>query len=193
MSLVYNSKQGFFVGIVLISSKMKYKIDSNSSVIQLNVEATFTLIDFTALILCFILGFIFAVFFWMFFIAIFIKLFASYEFIFDTDKYTVTQNIRWFSYLKIKRREFSFSEVQSLRFSNEESGNVLQETLRMKEWYTIDIILKSNYSRIVKAPDDELEQADELFFVLKENLDKYFKFETEIVYIEKPKPENFSD
>ncbi|XWN38388.1 MAG: hypothetical protein ROO71_05485 [Balneola sp.] len=169
---------------------MKYKIDSNISVIQLNVEATFTLIDFTALIVCFILGFIFAVFFWMFFVAIFIKLFASYEFIFDTDKYTVTQNIRWFSYLKIKRKEFTFTEVKCVRFSNEESGNVLQETLRMKEWYTIDIILGNNHSRIVKAPDDELEQADELFFTLKEYLDKYFRFETEIVLIEEKNSDN---
>ena len=87
---------------------MKYSIDNESPKFILNVEATFTLIDFTALILCFILGFIFAVFFWMFFIALFIKLFASHEFVFNTDKYTAQQNIRWFSYFKIKRRESVF-------------------------------------------------------------------------------------
>tara|TARA_R110002124_G_scaffold46903_4_gene140238 strand:+ start:7062 stop:7586 length:525 start_codon:yes stop_codon:yes gene_type:complete len=169
---------------------MKYKIDEYTDLFTLSVEATFTLIDFTALIVCFILGFIFAVFFWIFFIAIFIKLFVSHEFIFNTENYSVTQNIRWFNYLKIKRREFSFSEVQSVRFSNEESGTALQETLKMKEWFTIDLILKSNFSRIVKVPEDELEEADELFFVLKEYLGEYFKFETEILRVEKEKPES---
>lgn len=163
---------------------MKYKINKYTDSFTLSVEATFTLIDFTALIVCFILGFIFAVFFWMFFIAIFIKLFASHEFIFSTKDYSVTQNIRWFNYLKIKRREFSFSEVQSVRFSNEESGNALQETLKMKEWFTIDLILNSNFTRIVKVPEDELDEADELFFVLKEYLGEFFKFETEIVNVE---------
>lgn len=165
---------------------MKYQIQDQSDKLILNVEATFTLIDFTALIVCFILGFIFAVFFWMFFIALFIKLFASYEFIFNTDKYSVQQNITWFSYLRIKRREFSFSEVECIRFSNEESGSALQETMKMKEWFTIDIILKSNYSRIVKVPEDELEHADELFLVLKEMIGEFFKFETDIIFIEKP-------
>ncbi len=168
---------------------MKYKLDEYSEELKLNVEATFTLIDFTALIVCFILGFIFAVFFWIFFIAVFIKVFASHEFIFNTDTYSVTQNIRWFSYLKIKRREFSFSEVKCIRFSNEESGNVLQETMKLKEWFTIDIILKSNFSRIVKVQEDELEEADELYLVLKNRLSEFFKFETDIVFIEKPESE----
>lgn len=165
---------------------MKYKIEDNSSKLILNVEATFTLIDFTALIVCFILGFIFAVFFWMFFIAVFIKLFSSYEFEFDLDKYQAKQTIRWFNYIKIKRREFSFGEVNSIQFSNQESGNVLQETLKLKEWYTVDIILNSNFARIVKVPEDELEQADELYFVLKEHLGEFFAFQTDIMHIKKP-------
>jgi len=169
---------------------MKYQIQDQSDKLILNVEATFTLIDFTALIVCFILGFIFAVFFWMFFIALFIKLFASYEFIFNMDKYSVQQNITWFSYFRIRRREFSFSEVECIRFSNEESGNALQDTMKMKEWFTIDIILKSNYARIVKVPEDELEDADELFFELKEHLSDFFKFDTEIIRVEKQKPES---
>jgi hypothetical protein len=126
----------------------------------------------------------------MFFIAVFIKVFSSHEFEFDLDKYEVTQNIKWFSYLKIKRREFSFNEIKSIRFSNEESGNALQETLKLKEWYTIDIILESNYTRILKVPEDELEDADELYFVLKEYLNEFFRFETEIIRIEKEKPDS---
>ena len=168
---------------------MKYNLAENTGSIKLNVEATFTLIDFTALIVCFILGFIFAVFFWIFFIAVFIKVFSSHEFIFDTDKYTVIQNIRWFGYLRIKRREFSFGEIKSIRFSNEESGSALQETMKMKEWFTIDVILNSNYARIVKVPEDELEEADELYLVLKNRLSEFFKFETDIVFIEKPESE----
>lgn len=171
---------------------MKYTLDEYSDELKLNVEATFTLIDFTALIVCFILGFIFAVFFWIFFIAVFIKVFASHEFIFNTDTYSVTQNIRWFSYLKIKRREFSFSEVKCIRFSNEESGNALQETMKLKEWFTIDIILQTNFSRIVKVAEDELHNADELYLVLKERIGEFFKFETDIVYIDKPEQENYS-
>lgn len=162
---------------------MKYKIEERPYYLKLSVEATFTLIDFTALIVCFILGFIFAVFFFMFFIAVFIKLFSSYEFEFDLEKYQVTQSIRWFSYFRIKRREFSFSDVKSILFSNKDTGNALQETLKLKEWYTIDIILKNNYTQIAKVPEDELEDADELYFVLKENLDEYFKFETEIIEV----------
>ncbi|MFY0685102.1 MAG: hypothetical protein JXR20_11155 [Balneola sp.] len=162
---------------------MKYKIDNQSAKLILNVEATFTLIDFTALIVCFILGFIFAVFFWMFFIAVFIKLFSSYEFEFDLDKYEAKQTIKWFSYLRLKRREFSFSEVKSIHFSNQDSGNVLQDKLTIKEWYTIDIILESNYARITKVPADELGDADELYFLLKEYLGEYFKFDTEIVFV----------
>lgn len=169
---------------------MKYKLDEYSEELKLNVEATFTLIDFTALIVCFILGFIFAVFFWIFFLAVFIKVFASHEFIFNTDTYSVTQNIRWFSYLKIKRREFSFGEVKCIRFSNDESGNALQDTMKLKEWFTIDIILKSNFSRIVKVPEDELTHADELYLVLKERIGEFFKFETDIVFIEKEEQES---
>ena len=165
---------------------MKYNINDGSGKLILNVEATFTLIDFTALILCFILGFIFAVFFWMFFIAVFIKVFSSHEFEFDLDQYEVKHSIVWFSYFKIKRREFSFSEIKCLRFSNQESGNVLQETLKLKEWYTIDIILKSNYARVLKVPEDELLEADELYFVLKEYLSEFFSFETDIIHIKKP-------
>ena len=165
---------------------MKYKIEHGSEKLILNVEATFTLIDFTALIICFILGFIFAVFFWMFFIAVFIKVFSSHEFEFNLDTYEAKHTIRWFSYFKIKRREFSFSEIKSIRFSNEESGNALQETIKIKEWYTIDIILESNYARIVKTPEDELEEADELYFALKEQLGEFFTFETDIIHVEKP-------
>lgn len=165
---------------------MTYSIDNEPPKFILKVEATFTLIDFTALIVCFILGFIFAVFFWMFFIAIFIKVFSSNEFIFDTDKYTATQYVRWFNYFKIKRKEFSFSEIKHVRFSNEESGNALQEKLKFKEWYTIDIILKSNFTRIVKSSDQELYEADELYFVLKENLGEFFAFQTDIIHVKKP-------
>ena len=171
---------------------MKYKIDNQSAKLTLSVEATFTLIDFTALIVCFILGFIFAVFFWMFFIAVFIKLFSSYEFEFDLDKYEAKQTIKWFSYFRLKRREFSFSEVKSIHFSNQDSGNALQEKLTLKEWYTIDIVLENNYARIFKVPADELGKADELYFILKEYLGEYFRFDTEIVYIEKPEETDFS-
>jgi hypothetical protein len=122
----------------------------------------------------------------MFFIAVFIKVFSSHEFEFNLDTYEAKQTIRWFSYFKIKRRDFSFSEIKSIRFSNEESGNALQETIKIKEWYTIDIILESNYVRIVKAPEDELEEADELYFALKEQLGEFFAFETDIIHIEKP-------
>lgn len=166
---------------------MRYKVEEYSDSLVLNVEATFTLIDFTVLIVCFILGFIFAVFFWIFFIAVFIKVFSSNEFEFDLDRYQGKHSIRWFSYFKLKRRDFSFSEIQTVRFSNEESGNALQETMKMKEWYTIDIILDNNYTRIVKVPEDELDDADELFFVLKEYLGEYFKFDTEIISINQVK------
>ena len=162
---------------------MRYSVNHKNEELEVNVEATFTLIDFTALIVCFILGFIFAVFFWMFFLAVFIKLFSSRQLIFNTDKYIVTQYVRWFSYFRIKRREFSFGEVKQIVFSNQESGNALQNSFTFKEWFTIDIIMKSNYSQLVKVPEDELESADELFFVLKEYLGEYFTFETDIVHV----------
>lgn len=163
---------------------MRYNIQRRSAEIEVNVEATFTLIDFTALIVCFILGFIFAVFFWMFFLAVFIKLFSSKQFVFNTDQYVVTQYIRWFSYFRIKRSEFSFGEVKRIVFSNQESGNALQNSFTFKEWFTIDIIMKSNFSQLAKVPEDELESADELFFVLKEYLGDYFNFETDITHVE---------
>jgi len=162
---------------------MKYQLREQTNQIQLDVEATFTLIDFTALIVCFILGFIFAVFFWIFFAAVFIKLFSSRQFIFDLNEHEVTQYYRWFGYFRVKRREFSFWEVKSIVFSNTESGNALQDSLKFKEWFTIDIILDSNYTQITKVPEDELADADELFFTLKNELTEYFKFETDIVFV----------
>lgn len=162
---------------------MRYTINHTLNEVEVNVEATFTLIDYTALIVCFILGFIFAVFFWLFFAVIFIKLFSSKQFIFNTDKYIAMQYVRWFSYFRLKRREFSFSEVKKIVFSNQESGNALQDSFTFKEWFTIDIVLKTNYSQMVKVPEDELESADELYFVLKENLGDFFIF-TDIVHVE---------
>jgi hypothetical protein len=41
----------------------------------------------------------------------------------------------------------------------------------------------------VKVPEDELLHADELYLVLKERVGEFFKFETDIVYIEKPESE----
>ncbi len=169
---------------------MKYQLNDTANQIQLDVEATFTLIDFTALIICFILGFIFAVFFWIFFVAVFIKLFSSRQFIFDLSNHEVTQYHRWFGYFRIKRREFSFWEVKSIVFSNAESGNALQETLKFKEWFTIDIILESNYTQITKVPEDELADADELFFRLKDELFEFFKFETDIVFVREEEESN---
>tara|TARA_R110000868_G_scaffold304437_19_gene565360 strand:+ start:15282 stop:15779 length:498 start_codon:yes stop_codon:yes gene_type:complete len=160
---------------------MRYKLQKNPPVISLTVEASFTLLDFMALFACLLLGVFFALFLWIFAFAILVKVFTRYDFEFSSDTYKMTQYLRIFSYLRIKRRTLPFDEIDKFLFSNFDSGQALGgRGLINKEWFTLDIVTKDRHRiQLAKAQTDELEEMDELYFELKDYLIDWFSFEVE--------------
>lgn len=160
---------------------MRYRLEKSRPLISLSVEDSFTLLDFMALFACLLLGVFFALFLWIFAVAILIKLFTRHEFVFSSDTYSMTQYLRIFSYLKIKRREMSFDEIDRFLFSNFDSGQALVERgLVTKEWFTLEILTRQGQRiRMVKAEPDEIEEVDGLYYELKELMGDWFRFEVE--------------
>lgn len=160
---------------------MRYFLKKRSEIIELSIEESFTLLDFIALFACLLLGFFFAMFLWMFAAAIIVKVFTRHEFEFDADSYRLRQYLRIFGYLRIKRRDLSFDEIEKMLFSNFNSGSAMVEKgLIHKEWFTIEILKKDAQKlRIAKVDEDEIEDLNELFYELKERMGHWFTFEIE--------------
>ncbi len=160
---------------------MRYKLTKEPPIISVSVEASFTLLDFMALFACLLLGVFFALFLWIFAAGILIKVFTRNDYEFSSDTYSLTQYLRIFSYLRIKRKTISFDEIDRFLFSNFDSGQALVERgLINKEWFTLEIITKDKLRiQIVKAQPDELEEMDRLYFELKDYLGDWFNFEVE--------------
>lgn len=160
---------------------MRYKLQKKSPILSLSVEASFTLLDFMALFACLLLGVFFALFLWIFAFAILVKLFTRNDYEFSSDTYSLTQYIRLFNYIRIKRKTISFEDIDRFLFSNLDSGQALVERgLITKEWFTLEIITKDrNRIQLVKAQPDELEELNDLYFELKELLGDWFRFKVE--------------
>lgn len=157
---------------------MKYLITYKKPTINVNVEDSFTLLDFMALFACLLLGVFFAVFLWIFAVALLIRLFTRHEYEFDSDRYQLTQYFRIFSYIKIKRRLLSFDEIDRFLFSNFDSGQALVgRGLVRKEWFTIELILKDKqHIQLVKVTADDIEKINEFYSNLKVLMDDWFHF-----------------
>jgi len=161
---------------------MKYELNRSGPHILLSVEATFTLLDFIMLFLCLLLSLYFALFLAMFAFAVLVKVFTKYEFEFDGDRYELRQYIRILSYFRIRRYKLSFDGIQKVVFTNLESGEALLERgIRRKEWFTIKIITNDTPIRIVKAEPDELEEMNDLFLELEDLMQKWFRFDIEVI------------
>jgi hypothetical protein len=160
---------------------MRYKIKFNRPQLLLSVEDSFTLIDFMALFACLLLGVFFMVFLWIFAAALLVKLFTRHEYQFDGDVYSLTIYLRILGYVRIKRRELSFEEIDRFLFSNFDSGLALVERgLVKKEWFTLEILLNDKHRiRLVKLPPEEVEEIDTLYHDLKELLGDWFRFDVE--------------
>jgi len=160
---------------------MRYKLQKIPPLISLSVEASFTLLDFMALFACLLLGVFYALFLWIFAFAILVKVFTRYDFEFSSDTFTMTQYLRIFSYVRVKRRVVPFDEIDKFLFSNFDSGQALVgRGLISKEWFTFEIVNKDKQRiQIAKTQPDELEEMDELYFELKELLSDWFNFEVE--------------
>lgn len=160
---------------------MRYFLKKRSEVIELSIEESFTLLDFIALFACLLLGVFFAMFLWMFAAAILIKVFTRHEYEFNSDTYRMRQYLRVFGYLRIRRREISFDEIERILFSNFNSGKVMVEKgLVQKEWFTIELVRKdAQKMRLAKVDEDEIEDLNDLFYELKEWMGHWFDFEIE--------------
>ena len=160
---------------------MRYKLKTYPDHIFLSVEHSFTLLDFMSLFACLLLGVFFALFLWIFAAAILVRLFTRHDYEFNSDTYSLTIYLRIFSYLRIKRRELPFGEIDRILFSNFDSGHALVERgLVNKEWFTLEIVTKEKQRiRFVKAEPDDLEEMDALYVDLKELMDHWFRFEVE--------------
>ena len=160
---------------------MRYKLETNPDHLFLSVEDSFTLLDFMALFACLLLGVFFALFLWIFAGAILIKVFTRHDYEFNSDTYKLTIYLRIFSYLRIRRKEVPFGDIDRILFSNFDSGQALVERgLVTKEWFTLEIVTKDKQRiRFVKADPDDLEEMDALYIDLKELMDDWFQFEVE--------------
>jgi hypothetical protein len=146
----------------------------------LGVEASFTLIDFLLFFASFLLGFVFALFFLIFAVAVLLKIFSRYEFEFNTDDYSITKYFRFFSYFRFRMRTIGFGEVEEFLFSDHDSGDALfSKGMKKQEWFTLDIMTDNGYLRLVKSENDEVDQLYELYQLLEERLNLYFKFRVE--------------
>lgn len=156
---------------------MYYDLHKQRNLVFLGVEASFTLIDFLLFFASFLLGFVFALFFLIFAMAVLLKIFSRYEFEFNTDDYTISKYYRFFSYFRFRMRTIGFGDVEEFLFSDHESGDALfSKGMGEKDWFTLDIMTDNGYMRLVKSEKDELDQLYELFQLLEERLDLYFKF-----------------
>lgn len=160
---------------------MRYRLTHTAAERILEVEDSFTLLDFMSLFACLLLGVWFALFLWMFAIALLIKLFTRHEFRFSSQKYALTQNLRIFSYLRIKRRSFSFDEIDSIVLTNTGTGQALAgRGLIRKDLFSIDIVKKDlQRVQIVKCEPDELPELDSLFQDLHEEMGHWFRFQVD--------------
>lgn len=161
---------------------MKYDLHKQHNLVFLGVEASFTLIDFLLFFSSFLLGFVFALFFLIFALAVLQKIFSRYEFQFDLDEYTITKHYRFFSYFRFRMQTIGFGEVSEFLLSNLDSGQALfSKGMKNKEWFTLDIMTKNGYIRLVKAEEEELDELYELYQDLEDKLDIYFKFRIEFL------------
>jgi len=160
---------------------VRYKIKFKRPDVTLSVEDSFTLLDFMALFACLLLGLFFAVFLWIFAVSLLFKLFTRHEYVFNSDTYKLTQYIRVFGYLRIRRRIIPFDDIDKFLFSNFESGQALVERgLINKEWFTLEIVLTDKRRiRVVRLDTDEIEQVHELYTELKNLMNDWFHFEVE--------------
>lgn len=161
---------------------MNYDLHKDRNIVFLGVESSFTLIDFLLFFSSFILGFVFALFFFIFAFAVLQKIFSRYEFEFDTDSYTLIKYYKFFGYFRLKIQTLGFGEIDEILLSNMDSGRALfGKGMKPTEWFTLDLLTKNGYVRIVKAENEELEEVYEIFDVLKERLDIYFNFRIEFI------------
>ncbi|MTI88374.1 MAG: hypothetical protein FH748_10430 [Balneolaceae bacterium] len=137
------------------------------------------------MIISFLIGSFFMMIFLLFTIAVILKIFVRYEYIFDLDRYEIVQYLRFFSYFKIRMRRMPFGEVDHILLSNYDSGNVLRgDGMRMKEWFTLDIRTDNNVVRLIRVEADEVEELNELYYELKDKLDRFFTFNVEFVEVD---------
>ena len=156
---------------------MRFKIEKFTDGTTVNVEESFTLIDFMLLFACFLLGIFFALFLWMFAFAVLVKVFTRREIHFDTDKYEIIYFIRVFNYFRFKLRTISFGEVRQILLSDQSSGKMLAERgMTNKEWFTLEIETDTKPIRLCRVEEDEYEDAYELFEEIEESMDLYFQF-----------------
>jgi hypothetical protein len=161
---------------------LNYDLYKDRNIVFLGVESSFTLIDFLLFFSSFILGFVFALFFFIFAFAVLQKIFSRYEFEFDTDTYTITKYYKFFGYFRLRIQTIGFGEIDEFLLSNYDSGKALfGKGMESAEWFTLDLITQNGYIRMIKAEEDELKEVYEIFQLLKERLDIYFRFRIEFI------------
>jgi hypothetical protein len=161
---------------------LNYDLYKDRNIVFLGVESSFTLIDFILFFFSFILGFVFALFFFIFAFAVLQKIFSRYEFEFDSDSYTITKYYKFFGYFRIRIQTIGYGEIDEILLSDYDSGKALfGKGMASTEWYTIDLITQNGFIRMVKADNDELDEVYEIYEVLKERMDIYFRFRIEFI------------
>jgi hypothetical protein len=110
------------------------------------------------------------------------KIFSRYEFEFDSDTYTITKYYKFFGYFRLRIQTVGYGEIDEILLSNYDSGKALfGKGMEQTEWFTLDIITQNGYIRMVRADNEELDDIYEIFEVLKERMDIYFRFRIEFI------------
>jgi len=161
---------------------MRYKIEEQQHIVRVEVEASFSLLDFLALFSCLILGVYFAVFLWIFAAAVLIRLFTKNVFEFDFEEGKAIQYLKIVSYFRIKRYTIPFKDILVILFSNLDSGPALFEFgTKDKEWFSLELRTKEKNYLIVKGEPDEFDQLLQLYFDMESRLDDEIFFQSEFI------------
>ena len=161
---------------------MRYKIEERNHTVRVEVEASFSLLDFLGLFACLMLGVYFAVFLWIFAATVLVRLFTKNEFEFDLDNEQAIQYLKILSYIRIKRYTISFRDIHVILFSNLESGPALFEFgTKEKEWYSLEIKTKAKNYLVVKGEPDEFDAMLLLYFDMERRLDDFVFFQSEFI------------
>ena len=164
---------------------MRYKIEEYDHTLRVEVEASFSLLDFLALFSCLVFGVYLAVLLWIFAAAVLVRLFTKNVFEFNFEEQKAVQYLKIVSYLKIKRYTIPFNHILVILFSNLDSGPALFEFgTKEKEWYSLEIKMKEKNYLIVKGERDEFDQLLQLYFDMESRLDDEIFFQSEFIEFE---------
>jgi len=161
---------------------MNYHWYIRNQILILALEARFSLLDFILLFTFLLLGLTTFGFFLAFAIGYIAKIFSRREFEFDMSGRKFRQYVVIFGGVRIKLRSYSFSEIESIIYTNYDLGNPYWPVNWMNSrTYTILAETKNNRIMLVKIDETDRDVTDQLYEDMSEKLSDYFTLNSEFL------------